>query len=97
MTFNLLQRILILRVKVMFKILPKRVLGMTYPDHIEIDLKAISPVKVFVHECIHFLEPTWNEKTVYLMENRVWRKTTRHDRYLLGRKLYNRKWKVPYD
>lgn len=91
---TLLGRIFKLRIKVVFKALPRGVVGFHYPTHIEIDLRSsIDPSRVFVHECIHRLEPTWSEKDVLKAERKVWRQTSRHDRYRLGRKLYRRPYK----
>lgn len=92
---TLLDRILAMHVRVVFKRLPERTVGYSIKDSrtIEIDLRSVvNPVKVFVHECIHLLEPTWNEKKVLQAESKVWRKTSRYDRYRLAKKLYGRKY-----
>jgi len=95
----LIQRILEARFKVVFRRLGRNVIGQfTAPDLIEIDLRArISPVKIYIHECIHRFYPDWSETRVVAEENMIWRKTSRYSRFLLYRKLFNRKFRTAED
>jgi hypothetical protein len=95
----LLAAILSLRVRVSFRALPNNIVGLstTDPKQIVVDLGgATNPAKIYIHECLHVLYPDWTEKEVYRAEVRLWRKTTRHERYLLYRKLFSRKYRVQF-
>lgn len=52
------------------------------------------PVKTFVHECIHILYPKLSHDMVFRVERRVWNQMTSKERFLLAKKLYNRKWRT---
>lgn len=91
-----IDRLLALRVKVVFKKLPKKVYGWVWQEerHIEIDLrKPVNPVRTFFHELIHILYPDKCETAIWRIETRLWARLKDEDIFNLGRKMYNRKFK----
>ena len=79
-----------LRVKVRFRRLGPRTLGMSCPSEriIYMDFtKNTNHCKVFLHELVHCLDPGMSEKEVLKMETKLWRKTTAEQRLSLYRKM----------
>jgi hypothetical protein len=67
------------------------------PRYININIKAHDnrdPVRTFVHECLHILYPDLAHKGIYAMERWVWKRLTPKERFLLSKKLYNRRWRA---
>jgi len=52
------------------------------------------PLRTFVHECIHLLHPKLSERNVRKYERYVWNSLTAKQQFLLGKKLYNGKWRT---
>jgi len=52
------------------------------------------PERTFFHECLHCLFPLESERGIRAIEEREWRKFTAKQRFLLAKKLYNRKWRA---
>lgn len=63
-------------------------------NHIKIDLKRhTNPIHTYVHEQIHLNHPDWTETRVLRQERLIWKKLTHKEIFLLGKRLFNRKWK----
>ena len=52
------------------------------------------PSRTYLHECIHIICPTMPERDVRTVEKGIWERMTPHQRFLLARKLYSRKWRT---
>ena len=50
------------------------------------------PVITYLHECLHIVFPDLSEADIVKLTTNVWSKLTSRERFLLARKLYNRKW-----
>jgi len=63
--------------------------GHIYDKVIVLDPKRSLPLaKVFLHECFHYLYPTYPETTILRMENVTWRRLSRKDIERLYRKMF---------
>ena len=51
------------------------------------------PSRTYFHECLHVLFPKMSEVDIRAMEEATWQTLTTKQRFLLARKLYNRKWR----
>jgi len=52
------------------------------------------PSRTYFHECLHIVFPDLSEREIRTIEEAEWNIMTANERFLLARKLYNRKWKV---
>jgi hypothetical protein len=52
------------------------------------------PSRTYLHETLHVIYPDMSERDIRSLEEVVWRTMTTHQRFLLARKLYNRKWRT---
>ena len=52
------------------------------------------PAKTYLHECLHVIYPLYSELEIIHLENKVWESLTAKQRFLLAKKLYNRKWRT---
>lgn len=52
------------------------------------------PSRTYLHECIHHLYPLMTERDVRTMEEMIWNTMSSRQRFLLAKKLYNRKWRT---
>jgi hypothetical protein len=70
-------------------------LGEMTPGEIKIDLKRnANPVHTYLHELLHNKHPEWSETKVMRTERKLWKRLTQKQAYLLGKRLFNRKWKT---
>ena len=51
-------------------------------------------ISTYIHECVHVLYPRLSETNVRRVEKYVWEHLTAKQKFLLARKLYNRKWRT---
>jgi hypothetical protein len=52
------------------------------------------PVMTYLHECLHCIYPDKTEEEIISLTDKVWYSLTSHERFLLSKKLFNRKWKT---
>lgn len=52
------------------------------------------PVETYAHECIHCIYPEKSEEEVVALTDKLWSSLTARERFLLSKKLYNRKWQT---
>jgi hypothetical protein len=52
------------------------------------------PAITYIHECLHIIYPTKEEDEILKLEEKVWKTLTARQRFLLSRKLFNRKWRT---
>lgn len=52
------------------------------------------PSRTYLHECLHLIYPDMSERDIRHTEQMLWMKLTPKQRFLLARKLYNRKWRT---
>lgn len=52
------------------------------------------PVETYLHECLHCVFPDKSEDEIVALTDKVWKSLTSHERFLLSRKLYNRRWRT---
>lgn len=65
-----------------------------FPNKITIDLcDTMNPIKTYLHELIHMEHPDWLEKKVLKVMERRWNRMSTRQRFELGKKLFNRKWR----
>lgn len=91
---TLFQKIAESHFRVVFGRLPPGVVGEAGDNVVTVDLRAANPLKVYIHECIHLLEPSWSESAVLRAERKLYRELSRYDRFQLWRKLFRRKFRM---
>ncbi len=97
---RLFEKLMRIRKAVVFKFKDGRY-GHCYPDDntepIVINLtyhKRGDVVRTYAHELIHLLYPKASEKRVRQLESLLWARLTSKQKFLLARKLYNRRWRT---
>ena len=67
-------------------------LGEASEGEVKIDLKRnANPVRTYLHELIHLENPRWSETKVLQTERRLWKRMTQEEVFLLGKRLFSRK------
>ena len=67
----------------------KDAIGMTLGWDIKLDLKCrVPPAKIFIHECVHYLNPEMPEKEVEKLESKLWKKLTHKEALKIYRKIF---------
>ena len=67
----------------------KDALGKTEGWCIKLNLKCHTPpAKIFLHECVHYLNPEMSEADVVKLESKLWKKLTHKEALKLYKKLF---------
>jgi len=67
-------------------------MGWCSKDQVIIDLKTnTNPIRTYLHELLHLEHPTWSETRILKAERRIWKKMTHEEIFLLGKRLFSRK------
>lgn len=68
-----------------------------YNDPIYINLSRCGdedPTITYLHECLHCVYPEKPEEEIEDLTTRLWASLSSRQRFLLSKKLFNRKWKT---
>lgn len=52
------------------------------------------PSRTYLHECLHVIFPEMSESNIRALERITWNTMTTKQRFLLAKKLYNRRWRT---
>ena len=90
-TRHIYRRILRLKVRVRFKQLHWTNVGEQKGREISIDLKGLAhPARIFVHECLHVLNPETKESKILALERKMWKELGRKEILTLYRRMFRR-------
>ena len=69
--------------------------GDNIPHSIYVNLMTqANPARTFLHELLHYLHPEWSETRVLREEGKRWAKLDTKGRFMLYRRLFNRKFRT---
>jgi len=55
------------------------------------------PTITYIHECLHLLFPKMPHPQIYALEGKIWNGISSEQRFLLSRKLFNRRYILEED
>ncbi len=70
--------------------------GLYDPEKDEVTIDTAwrgNPIKTFLHELLHKIHPDWRETPALHREDYIWPRLTAEQKVLLGKKLFNRRWR----